>query len=269
MRISTLLAGAALSCALVFSAACSDTSTGDTGTRAQDNSSGSAAEVVKASVRKTTEAKTAQLSLTATLDGFTGAQQVTGNGAVDFDAQKAQAHIELMGLELDGVVDGATVYAKSALFGDESWYRLSDAGASTPSDGGVAGIWARLVDPAPLFETLQDAAGSMSAVGSEKVGGVDTTHYTGNIAVPTEQGTTGAQSASIPVDVWVDGQGRIARVQSTLSGGADVPIPGKVTVEFHDYGKAVSIEAPPSGQIKDLSEALGLPGGGTRPQQSP
>lgn len=270
MRILTLFAGAALSGALVFSAACSNTSAGDTATRGQRNESSTAAEVVKASVQKTTEAKTAQLSLTATLDGFVGSQQVTGNGAADFDAQRAQAHIELMGIQLDGVVDGANVYAKSSLFGDASWYRLSDPKSTTPSADGFAGIWAKLVDPTQMFQLLTDASGSMTQVGSEKVGGVDTTHFSGNISVPTEQGTAGAQSSSVPVDVWVDGQGRIARIQSTLSsGGGNVPISGKVTVDFHDYGKAVSIEAPPSGQIKDLPEALGLFGGGARPQQSP
>ena len=269
MRISTLIAGAVVSCALVFSAACSNTDSDRNAVRSQLSGNGSAAEVVKASVQRTTEAKTAQLNLTATFDGFAGSQQITGNGAVDFDRQRAQAHIELMGLQLDGTVDGATIYAKSALFGDSSWYRLSDKDASTPSDGGLASIWSKLIDPAQLFQTLQDASSSMTLVGSDKIGGVDTTHYTGNIAVPTQQGSSGAQSASVPVDVWVDGQGRIARVQSTLSGGSGAAISGKVTVDLHDYGKAVSIEAPPAGQIKDLSDALGVLGSGTRPQQNP
>ena len=269
MKISTVFAGAALGCALVFSAACSGAATSDNASGTQNPSSASAADVVRASVQKTTDAKTAQLNLTATLDGFAGGQQVTGTGAVDFDAQKARAQIELMGLQLDGIVDGANVYARSSLFGDDSWYRLSDTGAASPSDGGLACVWSRLVDPAQMFQTLRDAAGSMTEVGSEKADGVDTTHYTGNIAVPTEQGSSGAKSASVPVDVWVDGQGRIARVQSTLSGGTDSPLSGRVTVEFHDYGKAVSIEPPPAEQVKDLSDALGLFGGGTRPQQNP
>lgn len=269
MRITTLFAGAAIGFALVLSSACSNTDEAPASNSALKASSSSAADVVKASVQRTTEAKTAQLSLTATLDGFAGSQQATGSGAVDFEAQKAQAHVELMGIKLDGIVDGAAVYAKSDLFGDTSWYRLSGPASQTPSAGGIAGIWAKLVDPSQLFATLQEASGSMTEVGSDKVGGVDTTHYTGNIAVPSEQSSTGAKSASIPVDVWVDGQGRVARVQSTLSGGADAPISGKLTVDFSDFGKAVSIAAPSASDVKDLSDAMGLFGGGARPQRNP
>lgn len=269
MRITTLFAGGALGLSLVLSSACSSTDGDNRANSAFEASNGSPAEVVKASVQRTTDAKTAQFNLNATLDGFAGSQQATGNGAVDFQAQKAQAHIELLGVELDGIVDGATVYANSDLLGDDSWYRLSGPDAESPSAAGVSGIWAKFVDPSELFAMLQEAAGSMTVVGSDKVAGVDTTHYTGNIAVPGEQGSAGARSTSIPVDVWVDGEGRVARVQSTLASGTDIPISGKVTVDFHDYGKAVTINPPPAGQVKDLSEALGLLGGATRPQQNP
>lgn len=272
MRIPLFLAAAGLGVAVVFGSACSSID-GESDKPASESArtASSAADAVKASLQRTTEARTARLDLKATLDGFTGSQQVTGSGAVDFDAQKAQAHIELMGIGVDGLVDGDNVYAKSTLFGDDAWYRLADPASNAPQAGGFSDAWARLVDPTQLFDAITAASSSMTMVGPEKVGGVDATHYTGNISVPTEQGNAaGAQSTSIPVDVWVDRDGRVAQVQSSLSGGSGPSaLSGKVTVQLHDYGKSVDITPPPASQIKDLPDALGLFGVGTRPQQNP
>ena len=273
MKIPTLVATAGAGFALVFLSACSSADGNST-----TNQSGAAvsaaitpAEAIAVSLQRSIDTKTAQMDLTAAIDGssFIGAQTVTGNGAVDFEGQRAQAHLDLLGVGIDGIVDGSTIYAKSTILGSASWYRAS-APAESPRGGeGLTTIWAKLFDPTQLFATIKDASSSMTEAGHESVRGADTIHYTGSIAVP--QGTTaGAKTTSVPVDVWVDGQGLVARIQTSLSGmGADGGVSdllsGKVTIEFHDYGKGVSIVPPPADQAKDASEALSILGGGKDP----
>jgi hypothetical protein len=73
--------------------------------------------------------------------------------------------------------------------------------------------------------------------------------------------------SSLPVDVWVDGQGRVRKLQSRL----DIPelsvippVPGPAqrveseatmlawTVEFYDFGVPVHVEIPPADQVTDF-----------------
>lgn len=210
MKIPTLITTAGAGLALVLFSACSisdRTSTNDEGGPAVSSAS-TPAEAVAVSLQRSIETKTAQMDLTAAFDGssFIGAQTVTGNGSVDFEAQRAQAHLDLLGVGIDGIVDGATIYAKSTILGSDSWYRASAPTDSARGADGLTTIWAKVFDPTQMFETIKDASSSMTEAGHEQVRGVDTIHYTGSIDLP--QGVAaGGKSTSVPVEVWVDGQG--------------------------------------------------------------
>jgi hypothetical protein len=178
----------------------------------------------------------------------------------------------VLGLSVDGIVDGTTAYAKSALLGEDTWYRSDGSSRNAQGIGGFTNIWTNMIDPSQLFANLKDSAGSMTELGHETVRGADTIHYRGEVDLQKRALAAGAPAATldalegsgvstVPVDVWVDGQGLIARIQTSLSvSGSQVGQSGAlssdVTVEFHDYGKAVSITAPPADQVKDASEAL-------------
>jgi hypothetical protein len=191
-----------------------------------------------------------------------GAQTAKGNGVVDFAARKAQAHLDAGGLELNGVVDGDTVYMQSPLLGANTWYRVD---TTADNSGGLSDIWAQVVDPTQLFGRIQDAASSMVEVGSEQVNGVQATHYHGELDLQkaAQMGGTTTAFASDPVDVWVDGQGLVTRVQVSATSGGDQgsASSGTITVDLHDYGKPVTVDVPPANQVKDLSDAVGGLGG--------
>jgi hypothetical protein len=276
MRIPMILTATGASLALVLLGACTSADAGPTTNQksAAASVASTPAESVLVSLKQSTDAKTAQMDLTANINGIpaVGAQKVTGNGSVDFAAQKAQAHFEVLGLSVDSIVDGTTAYTKSALLGENIWYRSDGTGKNAQGIGGFANIWTNMVDPSQLFATLSDSAGSMTELGHEQVRGADTIHYKGEIDLQKRAQAAGAPAealdaitssgvSTVPVDVWVDGQGLIARIQTSLSvsgsqGGQPSPLSGDVTVEFHNYGQAVNITAPPADQVKDASESL-------------
>ncbi len=125
-------------------------------------------------------------------------------------------------------------------------------------------------DPSQALDYLR-ATGSVEEVGTEEIGGVETTHYQGSIMldsvveqVPAEQQEAVRKAieklkkqtglTEIPVDVWVDGDGLLRRMSFTYT--AKVPVGGEtqdasstVTMEFSDYGIEVDVEAPPADEV--------------------
>jgi hypothetical protein len=60
-----------------------------------------------------------------------------------------------------------------------------------------------------------------------------------------------ALPADESLDVWFDGDGRYKQMRMDAAGE-------KVTEVFSDWGKKVSISAPPAGQVTDLGSLPGL-----------
>jgi hypothetical protein len=280
MRIPKFVTATAASLALVLLGACGSADAGPVTNQKTSAASvaGTPAQSVLVSLTQSTDAKTAQMDLTANINGIpvVGAQKVTGNGSVDFAAQKAQAHFEMLGLSVDSIVDGTAAYVKSALLGDNTWYRLDGTNQNAHGIGALATIWTNMIDPSQLFATLKDSSDSMTEVGHEQVRGGDTSHYRGEIDLQKRAQAAGATDetlnaikrsgiSAVPVDVWIDTQGLVARIQTSLSfgdssGSESNPLSGEVTVEFHDYGKAVNIIAPPADQVKDVTQASSILG---------
>ena len=139
-------------------------------------------------------------------------------------------------------------------------------------------------DPSQALDYLR-ATGSVEEVGTEEIGGVETTHYQGSIMldsvveqVPAEQQEAVRKAieklkkqtglTEIPVDVWVDGDGLLRRMSLTYT--AKVPVGGEtqdasstVTMEFSDYGIEVDVEAPPADEVTSLAELMAQAGDST------
>ncbi|MES1247756.1 MAG: LppX_LprAFG lipoprotein [Actinomycetota bacterium] len=117
-------------------------------------------------------------------------------------------------------------------------------------------------DPTQALQLLQ-SVGDVKAVGSEQVGGVDTTHYTGTIdpkTVADKYGLTGlapvlaaSGAQSMPIDVWIDGDGYVRKFQESVKGtNATLDI----ATTLSDFGATVDLTPPPAGDTTDLSAAL-------------
>ncbi len=142
-----------------------------------------------------------------------------------------------------------------------------------------------LVAPGEVLEALEQLGGEVTEVGADDVRGVQTTHYSGQIDLqraldeltPEEreeiQGmldlvAPDSTLPALPVDVWIDGDGFVRRVQMSVS-LADVPSPAdvvadgqiSVTMEFFDLGVPVDIQPPSPDQVSEFDDLFGGLGG--------
>jgi hypothetical protein len=132
-------------------------------------------------------------------------------------------------------------------------------------------------DPTQFLEYLRASSGGVSTVGSEALDGVPTTHYRATLQlssildrVPSSQQAAVKAAleklgdvGGIPVDVWVDAQGRVRRMQLSIAASAPAGTAGGVagtavgdgtiTIDFTSYGSIPPIVPPPSSQVFDAS----------------
>jgi len=192
---------------------------------------------------------------------------LTGSG--DFDNAKKLAqltiHANLQGLDMqiDGVMDGTTVYFKSPIFAaalpaGKSWLKLDLEKAGQA--GGVDLSQLLGQDPAQAFAQLQ-ASGRVTKVADETIDGVDTTHYRGRIdpaKLPQAAKIKALANAKYgPYDVWIGkDDGLVHRVKSSYTAqGRGVAL----TMNFSDFGKDVSVDVPPADETVNATKKS-LPG---------
>jgi hypothetical protein len=132
-------------------------------------------------------------------------------------------------------------------------------------------------DPTKFLDYLRSSSGGVVSLGSATVNGVPTTHYSATLqlshilaslpgneqaaakAALEKLGTTGA----IPVEVWVDAQSRVRRIQMAFSGlgaaaGAAAGASLSMTIDFTSYGPVPPVTPPPASQVFDASAMVGI-----------
>jgi hypothetical protein len=167
------------------------------------------------------------------------------------------------------LVDGA-VYMKSGLFAgisgaQKQWVKidLNQLGMSSAADLGAG----QSGDPSQVLSYLRGLTGHVDEVGTDEIRGVQTTHYRATTSLqkalerlPEEQRKTleatvqNLGDTTIPIDVWVDGDGRVARVatQYTMNVSGQ-SISADMQFDYFDYGTPADVQAPPADQVADLS----------------
>jgi hypothetical protein len=131
-------------------------------------------------------------------------------------------------------------------------------------------------DPTQFLSYLRASSGGVTKLGQESVEGVQATHYRATIQLShiLERYPSAQQAAmrsalaklgngdSIPVDAWVDAQGRVRREQvqigstaagSTAPGGAGATgaVGGTITIDFQSFGPVPPIVPPPANEVVD------------------
>jgi hypothetical protein len=218
-----------------------------------------------------TSGKTARLSLDFAdlLKSFGGAAAAPGLSTV-LDKIGGEA-----ALKADMIVDGNSILVKmpaiqKALkeFAHQDvppWASLDLAKVGKLAGVDLDALLANSTGSENAVGYLRALTGSLDKVGTEKVGGVTTTHYRSTIDfadlpkdVPAQLRKALEQTAAllkktksstkVPLDVWVDGQNLIRRevITQTVMGAKST-----TTVNISDYGKAVKIDAPPASERFD------------------
>jgi hypothetical protein len=129
-------------------------------------------------------------------------------------------------------------------------------------------------DPTQFLSYLRASSGAVTTVGSEQIGGTPTTHYRATLQLdrildrlPDSQRAAARGmlehlgTGSIPVDVWVDQQGRLRRMQLSIGGGSTgtngtsplASVSGTLTLDLTSYGPVPPIVPPPASQVFDAS----------------
>jgi hypothetical protein len=183
------------------------------------------------------------------LSGDGGFAKHDGSFRLDFNAGGLSGSI-------DAVMQGTELYVRSPLFSDalpkgKTWLKL-DLSKQTSAQGlDLTKLAAQ--DPAQTLARLSQL-GNVKEVGTEQVGGVDTTHYRGRVAARTAGATTG------PFDVWVGkDDGYVRRVQFATAGAAGSTPGTRITMDLSDFGKDVTITVPSAAESAD-AKSLNIPG---------
>jgi hypothetical protein len=127
--------------------------------------------------------------------------------------------------------------------------------------------WNTGSDPTQLLDLLGQSSGGVEKVGTETLAGVETTHYHATIdlaKLAQENGATKAEAdqlrkmigaQELPVDVWIDGDGYVRRIDESFS----LTMKGKtehmsIVMTIPELGD-FTIQPPTEGVI-DMTEAI-------------
>ena len=249
-RTTRVLAGAALSAILL--AGCS--SGGDGG-----GSSVSVAQLLAASADKST-ASTAKLALDVSVD-VPGQRtlDITGSGAFDYanDRGVITEHIPSVAGQPAQTIEvrtiGDTVYVKvPGASADKPWVK-TDTSTFSSQNGGAASS-----DPSQFLDYLKGASSDVSDEGTDTVRGVHTRKLKADLDLrkaaeklspeqrkAVEQAIQQLGTSTIPAEVWIDDQGRLAKMTFSVgvpsgasgSGGWGVIRPDARAVRLRGTGE--------------------------------
>jgi hypothetical protein len=224
-----------------------------------------------------------------------GALAITANGSVDEREHSAEMTMDLSHIPgISALPGGAgavqmiirfpTIYMDMPFLAGKlpegkTWMKLDVTKAAQAAGIDVSQLSSlNQTDPTQFLDYLRASSGDVQTMGSETLDGVPTTHYHATLQLShildrlsssqqaaaktalEKLGETGA----IPMDVWVDTQGRVRRLQMSIGAGAPagtagaaggVNVGGTITMDFTSYGPVPPIVAPPSSAVYDMTGA--------------
>jgi len=180
--------------------------------------------------------------------------------------------------KLEAITDGDVAYIRFPPIAKElpdgkTWVK-GDAGDFSKADTTGLGQFSSLsgMDPRDVFGFLKAVSGSIEAVGSEDVRGIETSHYRATLdpAKLTELVPAGQREAlggvddaarqagitELPLDVWIDAENRIRKLSIALDAkmpGSDESLEASFLVELYDYGTPLVLDLPPADQVADAA----------------
>jgi hypothetical protein len=237
-------------------------------------------DVVAQAADKTASAGGAKMSMTMTADG----QNLRGNGFVDTKGKAARITMALP----QNAGSMTTVFVDRAIYmrfppalqkgvpGGKAWVKLDLDRFGKKSGIDFAALQSTgSSDPSQSLEQLR-GAGDVKKVGTEKVRGTDTTHYSATVDLrkavdraPAAQRDAVRRTIdklikqsgqrTVPMDVWLDKAGRVRRMKFTQT-----PQGKRIdaTMELYDFGTREAIKAPPSSETADITDLAAKQAGG-------
>jgi hypothetical protein len=111
------------------------------------------------------------------------------------------------------------------------------------------------LSPADSFKAFEAGLEKVQELGSEEIGGVQTTHYRLRVDAKDALGAMGQGDVpglpdTLSYEVWLDAEDRMRRLVYELAGT-------ELTMDMTDWGKEVSIKAPGPDDIVDAPPMMG------------
>jgi hypothetical protein len=180
--------------------------------------------------------------------------------------------------KLEVIQDGDVAYVHFPLLAKQlpagkTWVK-GDAKTLSSADTGQLKQFGSLAgtDPRDIFGMLKAVSGSIEAVGTDEIRGVETSHYKATIdTAKLEQLVPAAQRQSlggldqsvqqsglteIPIEIWVDSEQRVRKLSIDVDAkqpGTPMAMKASLVVELYDYGKALDLDLPPADQVADAA----------------
>jgi hypothetical protein len=203
-------------------------------------------------------------------------------GADDPDAAEAA---QVFAEPVDLVIDGSTFYMRLPALAEATGREWISFDAGSAAGGIGSPVSPGSLDPRAVLDFLHGADEDVQTVGTEDVRDVATTRLHATVTkedvlanVPADQRasveaafaafeSTGAELAPFPVDVWVDGDGFVRRVQvayqlpfgggaGTGGGEPGTDIALTVSSDYFGFGEAVEITVPSPDEVTDAFGGL-------------
>jgi hypothetical protein len=155
--------------------------------------------------------------------------------------------------------------------GGKPWIKLDLAAIGKKAGIDLSQFTQLATDPTQMVGWLRAVSGDVKTVGTEKIDGVETTHYEATVdlskytdLVPAaqrdqvrkaiDQLEQAAHASTFPMHVWVGKDGLVRQVRTVLTETIQGQTLNVVTSErFSDFGAPVDITVPTADQVTDLS----------------
>jgi hypothetical protein len=202
---------------------------------------------------------------------------LNGSGSIQEPSGRGSEEDSVEGQTVHTILAGPSVYIQTPTLPDGApaaatpWLKVNTAQMmQAMGGGGPMGNG----DPSEFLGFLEAAGINTTVVGGGEIGGVPTTHYHALLDLTTYASQVapglraGAEQtaalltrltgqSTLPVDVWVDAQQRVRRVQYGLSMCTKVgTINETIAMNFFDFGPQTAPVPPSAAEVTDLGGQL-------------
>jgi len=191
-----------------------------------------------------------------TMDMKTAAGDMTGEGDADYSATPADMTLTMSGGMMPGeivttMVGGVMYMQIPGMSADGQYFKIDLNDPNNPLGSGLTSQ----LDPKAMFEQFEDSLTSVTYDGEQDVDGDTADAYSVTVdanAVLEGQGQTMPPGVDMPDDFTYTvyfADDKFRRMEIAMGESL-----GEVTMDFTDWGKDVSIEAPPADQVTDFPD---------------
>jgi hypothetical protein len=248
-----------------------DTGDGARGSSGKGGTQEQGTQAVRSAYDRTAEEDTARVKLQVRTSAQSDSATANGQGAVDLDDGDSVMTVTVQGQRIEQHVVDQVLYQKmpkGQTPGKKPWIKI-DLGKVAGQQGGGNQSMSDPAQSAAYAKGITDK--DVTEKGTATIDGVKTTRYRVSVDVAKlPNGDTLRQQVgpTLPMDVWLDEQGRMRRQQfdmtlqaaptssersSTDASSSPQKVKVRTLMEFTDFGTEVEADAPPAGQVTDMT----------------